>query len=113
MVRGHASRGVSPGVRTVLFSLAGLAVLAAAGMLWAYARTDTYLGRWFAWRASDVGDVARFPARHIAASSEPRPLPETFTAEERDAYRQLMTALAVTGESLNIVREKINGTKED
>ena len=63
-------------MRTVLFSLAGLAVLAAAGMLWAYARTDTYLGRWFAWRASDVGDVARFPARHVAASSEPRPLPE-------------------------------------
>ena len=42
---------------------------------------------------------------------EPRPLPETLTAEERDAYRQLMTALAITGENLNIVREKLNGTQ--
>ena len=56
---------------------------------------------------------ARRDAKFTPALVEPRPLPETFTAEERDAYRQLMTALAVTGESLNIVREKINGTKED
>ena len=41
-----------------------------------------------------------------------RPLPViTLTAEERDAYRQLMTALAITGEKLNIVRDKLDGTR--
>lgn len=39
-----------------------------------------------------------------------RPLPLTLTAEERDAYRQLMIALSITGEQLSIVREKLNGT---
>jgi hypothetical protein len=52
-------------------------------------------------------------AKFTPAPVEPRPLPETFTAEERDAYRQLMTALAVTSENLNIVREKLNGTDKD
>jgi hypothetical protein len=52
-------------------------------------------------------------AKFTPAPAEPRPLPETFTAEERDAYRQLMTALAVTSENLNIVREKLNGTDKD
>ena len=50
----------------------------------------------------------------VAPVPEPqRPLPETFTAEERDAYRQLMTALAITGEKLAIVRDKLNGTEEE
>lgn len=44
---------------------------------------------------------------------QPRPLPViTLTAEEFDAYRQLMTALSVTGTNLSIVREKINGSEE-
>jgi hypothetical protein len=44
---------------------------------------------------------------------QPRPLPViTLTAEEADAYRQLMTALSVTGTNLSIVREKINGSEE-
>jgi hypothetical protein len=52
-------------------------------------------------------------AKFTPAPAEPRPLPETFTAEERDAFRQLMTALAVTSENLNIVRDKLNGTDKD
>lgn len=56
---------------------------------------------------------ARREARFAPAPAEPRPLPETLTAEERDAYRQLMTALAVTGEQLSIVRHKLNGTAQD
>lgn len=44
------------------------------GFAYADLRTDTYLGRWFAWRASDVGDMYRFPALEIAASDEPRGL---------------------------------------
>ena len=52
-------------------------------------------------------------ARFAPAPVQQRPLPETFTAEERDAVRQLMTALAVTSENLNIVREKLNGTDKD
>ena len=44
---------------------------------------------------------------------QPRPLPViTLTAEELDAYRQLMTALSVTGANLNIVRDKINGSED-
>ena len=52
-------------------------------------------------------------AKFTPVPVQPRPLPETFTAEERDAYRQLMTALAVTSENLNLVREKLNGTDKD
>ena len=33
--------------------------------------TSSYLGRWFAWRASDVDDWRRFPSRPIAASEQP------------------------------------------
>ena len=44
---------------------------------------------------------------------QPRPRPViTLTAEELDAYRQLMTALSVTGANLNIVRDKINGSED-
>ena len=44
---------------------------------------------------------------------QPRPRPViTLTAEEFDAYRQLMTALSVTGANLNIVRDKINGSED-
>ena len=56
---------------------------------------------------------ARREARIVPPPVEARPLPETLTAEERDAYRQLMTALAITGQQLNIVREKLNGTAQD
>lgn len=55
----------------------------------------------------------RREVRIAPARVEPKPLPETFTAEERDAYRQLMTALAVAGEKLAIVRDKLNGTEEE
>jgi len=55
----------------------------------------------------------RREAKFVPPPVEPRPLPETLTAEERDAYRQLMTALAITGQQLNIVREKLNGTAQD
>ena len=55
----------------------------------------------------------RREARFVPVPAEPRPLPETLTAEERDAYRQLMTALAVTGEQLSIVRHTLNGTAQD
>jgi hypothetical protein len=55
----------------------------------------------------------RREARSAPMPEPQRPLPETFTAEERDAYRQLMTALAITGEKLSIVRDKLNGTEED
>lgn len=54
----------------------------------------------------------RREAKFVPAPEEPRPLPViTLTAEERDAVRQLMTALAITGEKLNIVRDKLNGTE--
>ena len=55
----------------------------------------------------------RREARFAPAPEPQRPLPETLTAEERDAYRQLMTALAVAGEQLSIVRHKLNGTAQD
>ena len=55
----------------------------------------------------------RREARFAPVPEPQRPLPETLTAEERDAYRQLMTALAITGEKLAIVRDKLNGTEED
>ena len=55
----------------------------------------------------------RREARFAPAPEPQRPLPETLTAEERDAYRQLMTALAVAGEQLSIVRHKLNGTGEE
>ncbi|HEX7000483.1 MAG TPA: serine hydrolase [Trueperaceae bacterium] len=50
-------------------------VVLAAAFGYAHLRTDTYLGRWFAWRASDVGDMLRFPDLRVAASTEPRALP--------------------------------------
>lgn len=40
--------------------LASVGVIAVVALLlfgYAHLRTDTYLGRWFAWRASDVGDM--------------------------------------------------------
>lgn len=55
----------------------------------------------------------RREARFTPTPELQRPLPETLTAEELDAYRQLMTALAITGEKLSIVRDKLNGTEED
>src|SRR5690625_5181121 len=33
--------------------------------------TSSYLGRWFAWRASDVDDWRRFPSRPIGAAEQP------------------------------------------
>jgi len=93
--------------------LAGIAVLIAALIALAYARTDTYLGRWFAWRASDVGDAQRFPSRHIRASSSPRvladpPLPlagETVSYTRRGAAREqeLGALLEATGTSAFVV----------
>lgn len=56
--------------RALLWSGVVLALLAGA-FGYAHLRTDTYLGRWFAWRASDVGDVDRFPALQIAPSGHP------------------------------------------
>lgn len=61
-------------MRALLWTGASLAALALA-FAYAHLRTDTYLGRWFAWRGSDVGDMLRFPSLAIAASSSPRPLP--------------------------------------
>ena len=55
----------------------------------------------------------RREARFAPPPEPRRPLPETLTAEERDAFRQLMTALAVAGEQLSIVRHKLNGTGEE
>ena len=55
----------------------------------------------------------RREARFAPVPEPQRPLPETLTAEERDAFRQLMTALAVAGEQLSIVRHKLNGTGEE
>src|SRR5690554_1097148 len=54
---------------------AALLLLGGVVMALAYARTDTYLGRWFAWRASDVGDAERFHSRPIASSPSPWHLP--------------------------------------
>ncbi|WKZ30873.1 MAG: serine hydrolase [Candidatus Dojkabacteria bacterium] len=34
-------------------------------------RTDTYIGRWFAWKASDVEDYKKFPAATFIASDSP------------------------------------------
>ena len=49
----------------------------------------------------------------IAPAPQSRPLPVlTLTAEEADAYRQLMTALNITGTNLSIVRDKINGSED-
>lgn len=33
--------------------------------------TSSYLGRWFAWRSSDVDDWRRFPSQTIAAAAQP------------------------------------------
>lgn len=41
-------------------------VALAASYFYAAARTDTYLGRWVAWNASDVDDHKLFPARPVA-----------------------------------------------
>ena len=64
-------------------------------------------------RKPKVKKRTRRGAKFVPVPPAPRPLPEIFTAEERDAYRQLMTALAVTSENLGIVREKLNGTEKD
>lgn len=53
-----------------------MVIVLAAAFGYAHLRTDTYLGRWFSWRASDVGDMLRFPGLRVVASSEPRTLPD-------------------------------------
>ena len=58
--------------RFLLWTGVALGVVA-VGFAYANLRTDTYLGRWFAWRASDVDDMRRFPALAVAASGEHRP----------------------------------------
>ena len=95
------------------WGIAGVAVLVAGLFALAYARTDTYLGRWFAWRASDVGDAQRFPSRQIRASFSPRvladpPLPrmdETVAYTWRGAAREqeLGALLEATGTSAFVV----------
>lgn len=65
--------------KAALWVLAALVLAGGALLALSYARTDTYLGRWFAWRASDVGDAARFASRQIARSPTPRPLPAAAT----------------------------------
>ena len=62
-------------IKAALIIVAALLAATLAVLALAYARTDTYLGRWFAWRASDVGDAMRFPYRTVRASSTPRSLP--------------------------------------
>lgn len=53
--------------------------------------------------------------RRVVRSTPPRkerPQVLTLTAEEVDAYRQLMTALAITSTQLKIVKDTINGTED-
>lgn len=93
-------------MRAARNAVAGVALMFAAFMAWAYLSTDTYLGRWFAWRASDVADMRRFPARPIAAASNPRPLQRDLTEANRidvayilhreDRVSDLATLLAAT-----------------
>lgn len=52
------------------------------------------------------------PIRTIVRRSEIKTQPEKLTQEEKYAYGQLMLALAITGNELKIVRDKINGREE-
>jgi len=100
-------------LKVTLWVLAALAVVAGALFALAYARTDTYLGRWFAWRASDVSDVQRFDSRPIQASTQPQPfsaalrplgngrIAYTWRGSERE--QELGTLLEETGTSAFVV----------
>lgn len=100
-------------LKATLWVIAALAALAGVSFALAYARTDTYLGRWFAWRASDVGDAQRFDNRPIQPSDEPRPLAGTplpladatisYTVRGAARERELGTLLEETGTSAFVV----------
>lgn len=100
-------------LKVTLWVLAAIAVLAGVLFVLAYARTDTYLGRWFAWRASDVGDAERFDSRPVQASAQPQPFSAALLplANERIAYawrdsareQDLGTLLEETGTSAFVV----------
>ena len=52
------------------------------------------------------------PNNLFARNNKTKEPPETLTAEEKYAYNQLMLALSITGSSLKIVKDKMQGIEE-
>ncbi|MEJ1224024.1 serine hydrolase domain-containing protein [Sediminicola sp. 1XM1-17] len=48
-----------------------LLVIGMCILLYTQCSTDTYIGRWIKWRASDILDHQKFPKHHFSASKEP------------------------------------------
>lgn len=86
-------------LKKILLGLAALAllvVLAIAGFSAYYALrySPVYVQRLLLWQESDVGDIARFPAREIAEAETPFPLAAAADADQARAVDLLQELLA-------------------
>lgn len=68
-------RGLALLLIVVLAPVLAVGVVATVGPE-ALGCTERYLCRWAGWRASDVGDLARFPAAPVPAPAAARPTPD-------------------------------------